>query len=59
MLDLALPVKTGHRTILLSERGYRKEPASMAAATIGRVAERGIDVVLVDTAGLCKIMSHC
>ncbi|PIO67935.1 SRP54-type protein, GTPase domain protein [Teladorsagia circumcincta] len=38
-------------SVQLFEQGYGKDSASLAAAAIGIAAERGIDVVLVDTAG--------
>ncbi|KAJ1353058.1 hypothetical protein KIN20_009603 [Parelaphostrongylus tenuis] len=38
-------------SVQLFEQGYGKDSASLAAAAIGVAAERGIDVVLVDTAG--------
>uniref|UniRef100_A0AC35TV37 SRP54 domain-containing protein n=1 Tax=Rhabditophanes sp. KR3021 TaxID=114890 RepID=A0AC35TV37_9BILA len=37
--------------VTLYEQGYGKDPAGLAAAAIGIAADRGIDVVLVDTAG--------
>ncbi|VDK74555.1 unnamed protein product [Litomosoides sigmodontis] len=38
-------------SVQLYEQGYGKDPAGLAAAAISIAAERGIDVVLVDTAG--------
>ncbi|WKY03914.1 hypothetical protein Q1695_005132 [Nippostrongylus brasiliensis] len=38
-------------SVQLFEQGYGKDSASLAAAAIGIANERGIDVVLVDTAG--------
>ncbi|KAM3720253.1 Signal recognition particle receptor subunit alpha [Dirofilaria immitis] len=38
-------------SVQLYEQGYGKDPAGLAAAAISIAAERGTDVVLVDTAG--------
>ncbi|KAK5984353.1 Signal recognition particle receptor subunit alpha, partial [Trichostrongylus colubriformis] len=38
-------------SVQLFEQGYGKDSAGLAAAAIGIASERGIDVVLVDTAG--------
>lgn len=38
-------------SVQLFEQGYGKDSASLAATAIGIAAERGIDVVLIDTAG--------
>ncbi|KHN72156.1 Signal recognition particle receptor subunit alpha [Toxocara canis] len=38
-------------SVQLYEQGYGKDPAGLAAAAIAIAVERGVDVVLVDTAG--------
>ena len=55
-----LKTHCGRLGVPLYERGYEKDPAKVAAEAVKAAAREGCDVVLVDTAGACSLMTtHC